>query len=192
MAIPNFSIIPPNGWHYIDGDVKLEGYSYLNLVKVVENYRAENNLPAGDVKGDIATYLCGNWPHNCHGTESVVHVSVTPQTATTELLNDIQTWAKNLLHSNKPLHFVTEELAEARAKTCLNCPQNVNWRAGCGSCIVSTDRISASVRQGRDTSSSAVLGGCMMMRHDNRSAIFFDKDTFEKPNNLPQNCWLNT
>jgi len=32
----------------------------------------------------------------------------------------------------------------------------------------------------------------MKMRHDNRSAIFFDKDTFEKANNLPANCWLNT
>ena len=191
MATYNASIVPPSGFHYIDGDVRLQGYSYLNLIKVVENYRAENNLPSGDVRGDIDTYLCGNWPHNCHGTESVIHVSVTPQTATTELLSDIQTWAKNMLHSNVKLDLVSDEIAEKRSKTCLDCPQNVNWRAGCGSCIVATDRISASIRQGRDTPSSQVLGGCRIMRHDNRSAIFFDKDVLQKSGNIPNNCWLN-
>jgi hypothetical protein len=191
MAKPIYGMIPPSGWHYVDGDVRLNGHSYDNLLDVVQKYRAENNIPFGDVTGDVNSYICSNWPQFCHGVDMVSVTSVLAPTATTELMNDIQTWVKNLLHSNKQVNFVTEELAEARAKTCLSCPQNVNWRGGCSSCVNSTDRISASVRQGRDTKSSQVLGGCMKMRHDNRSAIFFDKDTFDRASNMPENCWLN-
>ncbi len=192
MAKPIIGIIPPSGWHYFEGDVRLNGSNYDDLLSVVEHYRAENHLPFGDVEGDVNSYICSNWPNFCHGVDMVSVTSVHPETNTTALMNDIQTWAKNILYANRPIQMVAEELAEARAKTCRSCPQNVNWRGGCNSCIESTDRISASVRQARDTESSAVLGGCMLQRHDNRSAIFLDRDEFHKATNLPENCWLNT
>jgi len=191
MAKPIIGMVPPSGWHYIDGDVRLDGHSYDNLKSVVENYRAENGLPAGDVEGDINSFICSNWPTFCHGVDMVAITSVNPQTATTELLNDIQTWAKNILNSNHQHLLVTDELAEARAKICRDCPRNVNWRGGCSSCISTTERMTASVRQGRDTASSAVLGGCNSMRHDNRTAIFFDRSELHKSTDLPANCWIN-
>jgi hypothetical protein len=192
MAKPIEGMIPPSGWHYYQSDVRLNGNNYQDLLKVVENYRAENNLPSGDVEGDVNSYICSNWPNFCQGVDMVVITSVNAPTATSELLNDIQTWARNLQQSNRQLLMVTEEEAERRAKICRGCVQNVNWRGGCGSCIQATERISASVRQGRETPSSEVLGGCLLQRHDNRSAIFFDKDEFYKATNLPDNCWLNT
>jgi len=36
-----------------------------------------------------------------------------------------------------------------------------------------------------------VLGGCALQRHDNRTAIFLDKDELQKATALPENCWLN-
>jgi hypothetical protein len=191
VAKPIIGMIPPSGWHYIEGDVRLNGHDYYKLLSVVESYRAENHLPSGDVEGDVNSFICSNWPTFCHGVDMVSVTSVNPSTETTELMNDIQTWAKNMLYANRPLQMVTEELAEQRAKTCRNCPKNSNWRGGCSSCIASTERITASVRQGRDTASSAVLGGCMVQRHDNRAAIFFDKEEFQKATELPANCWLN-
>ena len=188
MAKPIIGMIPPSGWHYFDSDAKLTGYSYDNLLHVVETYRAENHIPIGDVEGDVNSYICSNWPQFCHGVDMVVINSVNPSG---ELLNDIQTWAKNLQNSNKNIMYVTDELAEERAKTCRNCPNNVNWRGGCSSCISATERLTASVRQGRDTASSAVLGGCALQRHDNRTAIFLDKDELQKATALPENCWLN-
>lgn len=192
MAKPIIGIIPPSGWHYFESDVRLNGSNYDDLLKVVEHYRAENHLPSGDVEGDVNSYICSNWPTFCHGVDMVSITSVHPETNTTALMNDIQTWAKNILHANKPVQMVSDDLAEQRAKICRGCPQNVNWRGGCNSCIESTNRISASIRQGRDTASSEVLGGCMLQRHDNRSAIFIDRDEFYKATNLPENCWLNT
>lgn len=191
MAKPIIGMIPPGGWHYYDGDAKLTAPSYNALIEAVQNYRAENSLPSGDVTGDVNNYICTNWPTFCHGVDMVVVTSIDAPTATSELMNDVQVWAKNILHSNKPHVLINDELAEERAKICRNCKENVNWRSGCTSCIASTDRLCASIRQGRDTASSAVLGGCRTMRHDNRTAIFFDKDTLQKSHNIPSNCWLN-
>ena len=192
MATPILGMLPPSGWHYIEGDVRINGVTYDTLIKNVEVYRAENHFPSGDVEGDVNSFICSNWPQFCHGVDMVAITSVNPETDTTALANDIQTWAKNLQQSQEPINMVTDELAEERAKTCRNCPENVNWRGGCSSCISTTERLTAGVRQGRDTKSSAVLGGCKSMRHDNRTAIFIDKDQFLKATNLPANCWLNT
>ena len=185
-------MIPPGGWHYFDSDAKLTSHSYEGLLKTVQNYRAENHLPLGDVEGDINSYICSNWPNFCHGVDMVVVTSVHPETSQQSLLNDITTWARNLLNSKTSNNLVSDELAEERAKICRGCPNNKNWRGGCSSCISATERISASIRNGRDTKSSAVLGGCSIMRHDNRSAIFFDKSKLSKATSTPENCWLNT
>lgn len=184
-------MVPPGGWHFKDGDVYLTGHSLDHLYDVVRDFRAENHLPLNDVVGDVNAFLCGNAPKYCHGVTTVQITSVSPPTRESELLNDIVVWCKNLITSNQPLQFVIEELAEARAQTCRACPKNVNWRGGCGSCVSAADRLSASVRQAKETKSSRVLGGCAIMRHDNRAAIFLDKNHFFKPTQLPANCWLN-
>ena len=184
-------MVPPGGWHYIQSDVRLSGFSYENLLKVVEQYRAENHLPIGDVEGDVNSYICSNWPKFCHGVDMVSVTSVAPLTPTSELMQDIGVWARNILHSTEPNPLVPDDLAEERAKICRSCPENVNWRGGCSSCIVATDRLCASVRQARDTASSAVLGGCRLMRHDNRTAIFLDRSAIQRSANIPNNCWLH-
>jgi hypothetical protein len=191
MAKPIMGMVPPRGWQYVDGDVVLKGYSLENLYKIVEDYRAENHLPIGDVIGDVNNHICGSYPNFCHGVDSVSVTSVVPPNRQSELLSDITTWAKNLLHSRKPIQMVTPEVAEQRAKICLSCTKNLNWRAGCTSCIAATDRLSASIRQAKETKSSQVLGGCTIMRHDNRSAIHFEQSHFVPTNNLPENCWIN-
>jgi hypothetical protein len=191
MAKVILGMIPPGGWHYFDSDAKLTAHSYEGLLKVVEDYRAENHLPVGDVEGDINSYICSNWPNFCHGVDMVVVTSVHPESAQQSLLNDITTWARNLLNSKTTNNLVSNELAEERAKICKGCQHNKNWRGGCVSCIASADRISASVRNGRDTQSSTKLGGCNIMRHDNRSAIFFDKNKLSQATSTPDNCWMN-
>lgn len=147
-------------------------------------------MPINDVHGDVDSYICGNFPRNCHGVDSVVVVSVDKPNRQSELLNDITIWAKNLLLSQKQIKMVSDELAEARALTCLSCPKNIVWKKGCSSCITATDRLTASIRQGRDTLSTKKVKGCATLRHDNRAAVFFDKEHFEVTDNVPQNCWL--
>jgi hypothetical protein len=184
-------MIPPGGWHYIQGDVRLERNTHAELVKAVESYRAENNLPQGDVVGDVNSYICGNWPHFCHGADSVSVTSYLTPTKATQLMADVQSWARMVLSSTSAHPLVLDELAEVRAQTCAQCVENLNWRSACASCVASVDRLSASIRQGRDTKTSANLGGCNVMRHDNRSAVFMDRDSLHKSNQVPDNCWVN-
>ena len=190
MAKPISGMVPPGGWHYRDGDVKLEGWSLDNLYDVVSNFREENHLPIGDIKGDVNAFLCGSYPNYCHGVDMVVVTSVTPANRESELLEDITIWTKNILNSKKQIRFVIDEIAEERAKICLDCQKNINWRAGCKSCIVAVDRLSTSIRRAKDTNSTPRLGGCAVMRHDNRSAVFFDSEHFEPSSDLPEKCWL--
>jgi hypothetical protein len=191
MAKPIIGMVPPTGWHYHQSDNRIGAHDYPSLVKAVENYRAENHLPSGDPEGDINSYICSNWPTFCHGVDMVTVTAVQSATPATDLMNDIQTWAKNLMDSKKVINFVSDDVAEQRTRTCLDCKHNVNWRGGCSSCVVSTERLCASVRQARDTKMSPVLGGCAMMRHDNRTAIFLEKEMLAKCSDLPHNCWLN-
>lgn len=190
MAKPILGMIPPGGWHYYQSDVRLTGHSYENLIANLEAYRAENHLESSDAEGDINSYICSNWPHFCHGVDMVSVTSVNVQSASMDLLNDIQMWAKNILHSQKPHPLVTDELAEERAKTCAACKFNTTWQSACGACVNATQRLSASVRQGRDVHHSANLGGCSLMRHDNRTAVFLDRDCLNASSGLPDNCWV--
>jgi hypothetical protein len=121
-----------------------------------------------------------------------VRVQIIPTPSNVQqLLDDIQTWARNILASPRPHPLVGDELAEARSQVCGMCPNNVNWRGGCGPCITATDRLSASVRQARETDSTKVLGGCSILRHDNRSAVFMNPEDLAKSSDLPKHCWLN-
>lgn len=190
MATPIHGFKPPGGWHYKDGDVLLEANTLNELYNIVESFRAENYLNVGDVKGDINAFLCGTYPNYCHGVDMVIVTSVSPPNRESELLSDITTWSKNILNSNKQVHLVSSELAEARARICLDCPRNINWRSGCGACVTATERLSTSIRKARDTASTPRLGGCAVLRHDNRSAVFFDAEHLEISGNLPDKCWL--
>jgi len=191
MAKPIIGMIMPGGWHYYESDVRLTGYSLENLYKVVSDYRAENHLPLGDVEGDVNSFICSSYPNFCHGVDMVAITSVSQPTRGSELLQDITVWARNFLSSQNQHLLVSDDLAEQRAKICRSCPNNVPWKAGCKSCIAAADRLSVSLRQARDTATSKLLGGCRQLRHDNRSAVFFDRSHFNTPADLHHHCWLN-
>jgi hypothetical protein len=185
-------MIPPGGWHFFQSDVRLEAPTLGDLYTTVEKYRAENGLPSGDVIGDVNSQICGRSPHFCHGVDKVtVNVtSVAHPTASIQLLNDIQTWATNLQNSQKPFALVSDEEAERRARICAGCQYNAQWKTGCSSCVVSVERITASVRQARDTHTTPRILGCHVLRHDNRTAAFIEKDALSTAPRLPDHCWL--
>lgn len=185
---PIEGIIPPNGWHYYDRDVKITGIDFRDLVKNVQRFRAENGLAFGDAEADISRYICTNHPRFCTGTDGMEPSSTVVNLQ--QLMEDVGQWAKSLLFDKKTRGFVNDTEAERRALICTNCEFNKPWRAACSSCVAAVERNSASVREGRDTPTSRILGGCVKMRHDNRSAVFLDSDNFQDKPELPGNCWL--
>jgi hypothetical protein len=191
VAKPILGMVPPGGFHYFQGDVRLESETLEGLYSTVMHHRAANSIPHHNTREDVDDYLCGQNPQFCHGVDEVKVQTYPTAQGVQQLLDDIQTWAKNLLASPRPHPLVGDELAEARAKVCGMCSNNVNWRGGCGPCITATDRLSASVRQARETESSKILGGCSILRHDNRASVFMNKEDLAKSLDLPKHCWLN-
>lgn len=202
MAKPNSSVVPPSGWHYYDGDVRIDAGSLPDLYSSVKMYRTGNSLGLGDYIGDVDTYLCGRFPELCvpsspanqttpQPAPTAIEVSAYSPTQVQELINDVTVWARNLLNAGTVEHLVGDELAEERAKICAKCPQNQVFSTGCSSCITTANRLCASVRQARYTDSSRVIGACKILRHDNQTAIFMEKHNLAKSSNLPKDCWLN-
>jgi hypothetical protein len=194
MSTPIKGMVFPGGYHFFEGDVRLDSHFDLdNLYEVVKAYRANNNLPVGDVVGDVNRQLCGRVPTFCHGVDSVEvnFSSVERPTPQGDLLNDVVTWASNLLATGEQIKLVSDTEASRRSSICAACPNNANFRGGCTPCIDNALRVCASVRQARDVGMSKILGGCHVLRHDNRTAIFIEKDQLSKARNLPDSCWMN-
>jgi hypothetical protein len=191
VAKPILGIVPPGGFHYFQGDVRIDSDTLEGLYNAVMHHRAANSIPHQNTRDDVDAYLCGQNPQFCHSVDEVVVKVIPTAKNVQELMDDIQTWARNILASPRPHPLVGDELAEARAQICGKCPYNVNWRGGCGPCITATDRLSASVRQARETDSTKVLGGCSVLRHDNRAAVFMNPEDLATSSDIPDLCWLN-
>lgn len=183
-----------NGWEYMAGDASIRSHSLDALYTAVEKFRAENNIPTGDVIGDVNAQICGRFPNNCNGYapgyEANLQIAVA-QTKASYLLEDVQMWAAGVLKTEQRYALVANAEAERRAMICQSCPNNTSWRGckTCGHAVSATERVCASIRQARDTKTSQNLGGCMKLRHDNQTAVFLDKDILQKAQGLPANCW---
>lgn len=187
-------IIPPNGFHFPEGEVVLRAGSFAELVAVVEAYRAENGIPYKDVAPEVNEYFCSRWPHFCniYDTPDTLHGYVSP-VAEPQLLNQLQSWSAALLNAQSEPLMVDSGEAEARAAICNRCEKNVRWKSGCGTCISVIERTTAAIRSARDTTTSRKLMACSVMRHCNRTAVWLDKTVFSTPAEpLPEACWLNS
>ena len=191
VAKPIIGMVPPGGFHFYQGDVRIWADTIEDLRKKVTDFRAENGTPNTTTYTDVNDYICGSFPEFCHHVDEVtINLSHTNWTSS-ELTADLQVWAKNILSSPSEHPLVGDELAEARAKICAGCIYNVNWKTGCSSCISATERLSASIRQARDTQSTAALGGCTILRQDNRAAVFMQPEDLATSSDIPDHCWLN-
>jgi hypothetical protein len=191
VAKPIIGMVPPGGFHYFQGDVQIFADTIDELRRKVTEFRAENSIPNTTTVTDVNDYICGSYPDFCHHVDEVTISRSHTNWTSSELTADIQVWAKNILASPQEHPLVGDELAEVRAKICGGCIYNVNWKSGCSSCIASTERLSASIRQARDTQSTPTLGGCTVLRHDNRAAVFLQPEDLSKSSDIPKFCWLN-
>jgi len=183
---PTIGMFPPSGWHYEQDGVRIDASGYDQLLIAVETFRANNNLPQGDVEADVDEYICSRWPHFCG---IFTHVASEEKKIPALLLDDVRVWSMNLL-GGEGYNMVSDELADARAAICEQCPNNTNWKSSCRTCVSTVERQLATVRQARDVYHSANLGGCSVNRFDARTAVFLDAENLTPAAGLPDFCWL--
>lgn len=195
MALtPNTSVVPPQGYHFVDRStgtpVRIEGTDFDDVARRVLEHRLANHRPTGNPLAELFEYICTTWPHFCHDSERDV---VKP---TGNMSDHISTRVVNWLSAFVRFAYndagVSQSEAERRAIVCAQCPYNVSYQSGCGSCMDSISRLSFVFRRDRRTASDHLLGGCRITSQHNQSAVWAAKlpETDQTAQSLlPSNCW---
>lgn len=184
---PINGIEPPGGHYYIQKwkgvDFRIDAETPENLVGAVIRFRLENNIPTEGTEGDVHEFTCKRVPRFCRGEGLVVAPQFPRQVS---LVDRILDWVGSV--EDTKLHFRAD--AEFRAKVCLSCKHNTQWRGGCGTCVQRAERVLMSIRRGNDIPSIGEgLLGCNIHGHDNRTAIWL-KNNVKRKENAPKECWM--
>lgn len=186
--------LPPSDgeskFRYPQGAVMLRADDKEKLIQVIFQYRLNNNIPIGDVDGDVDRFYCNRWPKFCHADASDV-----PAQFQTPMLGRVTNWVAGLRQQMPKGGFalVTSAEAETRAGICMNCKFNVPWKGGCGACAASTLAALQQVKQLRRTKRDGNLSACAITSWENGAAVHLPVDaleaTDEQKARMPEGCW---
>lgn len=182
---PEMSVVPAGGvWSYMQKmpGGQLRQFVAVNeddLVRQVRQFRLNNNLELGDVSKDVKQRRNPKAP----GEQRSLRERVTG-------------WKAN--RAFQQLSFVLPEVAEARAKICVDCPFNqAKYADDCIECYSHVERDLYAMRQGKETDQNQWLGACSICGHENKTAVQLAPENLLHRNNylkeLEQkkpDCWL--
>lgn len=187
------SPIMPTGWHYMQGDVRIDGKNDKDVPVQMSLYRlhlALDRPTLPECEEDFINYVCTKWPKQCSANENAVKALILAAGKATrpKLMNRIAYWAGNVFkHSS--LKLVTSDIAAQRAEICKDCPKNRKWDTckPCGDFIKETNRILLLMRQGNP---GFGLMGCETCGHENNTAVWMD-NFLARGTEAPEQCWVN-
>jgi hypothetical protein len=179
------SKVPPTGWHFMEGDIRLEASIPDELEVVIADYRRVNGLPPGDPHRDLINFICSKFPSHC----GKAFVSMTPAQGKAQrprLLDRVAAWAVTTWRHGKLVHVHQDE-AKRRAEICMLCPRHGSWDhcETCGALIKDTKVMCSHLRQGR--AAFGGLMGCHEGGFDCSAAVWLKGIT--TGSNQPANCW---
>ena len=187
---PKEGIIPPGGFVFDENGTRIEGHSYQSLAENLLRYRIDNRLPVGDPLKEIVERVCAQHPHFCSAHTPPL------QGALPSLAGHVAGWMSRLYASLRASNiehaFVGQEEAQRRAEICAGCPNNVNWKTGCGSCASATENEGFTFRAGRRTVGEERLQGCHIVGQENRTAVWLKSPPPVTPAEreaFPTHCW---
>lgn len=184
------------GWHYpASPGVILRAATEELLIKLLAEYRQRNNIELGDIERDIDDYYCRRWPTACHPEPSDVNPNAPRTPARESMINRVQRWASmaTRIMPRGGHAMATQPEAMARGQTCLGCPRNVAWKAGCRGCGNSTARLVTELKRAKKTQLDAQLLACDVGGWANDAAIWLPKEATpigeDQKRFMPKLCW---
>jgi len=191
--VPRPHVIPPGGYHYLQGGHRIEGSSYENLAENVLRYRLDNKLPVGNPHSDVLDFVCSRHPHFCMKPRQIV-IGDGRLPLTSRVTQWISHMYQTLRGSKLDAMFVGQAVADSRSLVCSACPKNVAWSAGgCGTCHENTKHVAFTFRGGRKAARQDLLRACSVAGHENATAVWlsvFPTLTNEQRQTVPDKCWL--
>lgn len=193
--IPRSSVIPPNGFHFIDHSTgvekRIEGSSYEDVADRVLKFRLANGKEPGNPAAELIDYVCGTWPHFCSDDSPRGPKTVTSRAR--HLSTRVAGWLATFYSLARADAGVGGGESQRRAGICAQCPQNREYRdGGCGSCLESISRLFFVWRRDRPIPHEAKLGACGITSQLNAAAVMaktLPPLTAEQIELLPGNCW---
>lgn len=186
------SMVMPGGWHFTqDGDT-ITAQTYAELTSNVTNYRAERRIAIGDVRQDIAKFVCERWPQQCQAAPVANILSQNDGSAAprTKFLDEISNWANSL--AEKVLKYVYPNQATSRASRCVQCKYQKQWEAsGCQECSKHVKRLLGILRGGRRTGLDDKLTGCGALGLCTKTAVWLDAEFLPSKEKAPSICWMH-
>lgn len=184
----NPNLYPPDGYRFRDADGTLfKGESWRDVRRQVAEYRARNNMPAGDPEAEINAQQCAQTPGLCHGDKPApVRVAGSGSNGNERVLN----WLGSVLISrrqNGTPAVIDNATARTRAAICAVCPRQKALSAACDACL-NTIRDSRKVILGGERPVHESLHTCGVLGEDCVSSVHLDLGPVVDPD-LPSNCW---
>lgn len=184
--------MPPTGWHHMEGEFRIDGTDFLNVIDKVRIFRESNGIPVGDPKADVTAYICSRFPRQCTAVPGeVTHVPVgrALPNQRPRLLDRVAYWVTYVF---KYKHKLTDpETAAVRAEVCRSCPKNREWSncIVCGDLIGEIKRITNLIRESKTTVHDEELKGCDCHGYNLKAAVWVERPGCRAADAPPQ-CWV--
>lgn len=203
LKLPNLDTTPPNGWRYeVPETGKTIGpfASWPQLRGILHDYYRSTGYPLPDgLYQKVQDQICQREQEYCGGEPTLTERIIGAVKAVNHTFHAAHRCLVTLVSNRagggeKP----SMEVAEARAKTCVACPENKEI-AGCTGCNMrSLNGLIEKLAGAKKTSVDSSLKFCAVCHCNNRAKIWTKHEAIwlhmrdSEKERLPETCWLKT
>lgn len=193
-------VVPKGGFSLVDEEcngASLEAFDREGIIQRVLQNRIDNDCPIGDPEKYVDSILSKRSAiYHVPQTGGTIAQSSRPVGGSKSLLERARDWlaSKYANREKQPLKYVNKPEADRRARICVGCKFNQEWRNACAPCVDRLEATAVLVAKGKFSDYHPELKACALMGHENSVAVFLDKKnlkhSLQYSKKAPKKCWL--
>lgn len=180
----------------MQGTNRVDASGRDELYEAVQEWRLQNQVPVGNVIQDVDNFTCARHPMQCQGVvdgQSLEKPIYYAPNKGQRFIDKLTSWANSMIRSSAISNLEPHEIAQARAKICIACPRNTEWRNGCGNCVSNAQRLFTMICKGKSIKDIGdKVKGCTSYNHCNSTAVWLLPEAFKDvpSTDVPSACWV--